>query len=106
MEEEEGADEGTQGPGDKAGTKPPQDAAKLQHGIAAGRHHQGRVPSRQLEVLHGRRWSSLTRSAPLSEVHEGRVASRVTLPRLEVPAGISWVPPPCCPTSLCHPSLP
>lgn len=71
MEEEEGADEGTQGPGDKAGTEPPQDAAQLQHGIAAGHHHQGRVPSRQLEVLHGRRWSSLTRSAPLSEVHEG-----------------------------------
>lgn len=45
VEEEEGADKGTQSPGDKAGTKPPQNTAQLQHGITAGHHHQGRVPS-------------------------------------------------------------
>lgn len=58
VEEEEGADEGAQGAGDDAGAEPPQDAAQLQHGIAAaGHHHQGRVPSCQLEILHGRRWA-------------------------------------------------
>lgn len=54
VEEEEGADEGAQGAGDDAGTQPPQNAAQLQHGIAAGHHHQGRVSSCQLQVLHGR----------------------------------------------------
>lgn len=61
VEEEEGADEGAQGAGDDAGTKPPENAAQLQHGIPAGHHHQGRVPSRQLQILHGRQVAFLKR---------------------------------------------
>lgn len=55
VEEEEGADEGAQGAGDDVGAQPLQDAAQLRRGVPAG-HHQGRAPSCQLEVLHGRRW--------------------------------------------------
>lgn len=106
VEEEEGADKCAQGAGDGAGTEPPQNAAQLQHGVAAGHHHQGRVPSCQLEILHGRRWafskeSTIIQMVCLRAKHKVCVASWVILP---VKSVCSKAPSPFCSTSPCHPT--
>lgn len=82
VEEEEGADKSAQSPGDDAGTKPPQNVAQLKHGVAVGHHHQGRVPSAQLEILHSRRepFSKEAQHYPSCSTSESCAGGRLAVP--------------------------